>query len=85
MPTTPLIPPVKTTTKGGMQATIFEIDPDDLQDGLNGIVYTPAMGDKPKSWSDVGICSNADDGWNLDPHAAGVKEAIEALHSARNR
>lgn len=83
MPAMPLVPPVKTTTKSGMPATIFEIDPADLQDGLNGIVYTPAMGDKPKSWSDVGMCSNATEDWNLDPNAPGVKEAIETLRAAR--
>jgi hypothetical protein len=48
-------PPVKTKTKCGLEATIFQIAPDDLQDGIDGMVYTPVMGDIPKSWSDGGI------------------------------
>lgn len=83
MPLIPINPPVKTKTQGGMDATIFEIDTDDLQDGINGIIYTPGMGPIAKSWSDVGICSNAGDDCNLDPHAPEVAEVIEKLKSAR--
>jgi hypothetical protein len=76
-------PPVKVKTKAGLDATIFEIDPDDLQDGISGMVYRPGMGDIPKSWSDGGICSNAPDDLNIDPRDPAVAAAIGQLHAAR--
>ena len=79
----PVIPPVKTKTVGGMDATVFEIDTDDLQDGINGVIYTQAMGDIPKSWSDGGICSNAGTDCNLDPHAPEVAAVIGRLKATR--
>jgi hypothetical protein len=83
MPAIPIIPPVKVKTRGGLDATIFEIDPDDLQDGVSGIVYTPGMGDIAKSWSDVGICSNAPDDLNIDPREPAVAAVIGQLRAAR--
>jgi hypothetical protein len=77
-------PPVKVKTKGGLAASIFELVPGDMQDGLSGMVYTPAMGDIPKSWSDVGICSNASDDLNIDPHEPAVAALIAKLHAARS-
>lgn len=85
MPTIAINPPVKVKTKGGLDATIFEIDPDDLQDGLSGMVYTPGMGDVAKSWSDVGICSNAPDDLNIDPRDPAVAGVIDQLHAARRK
>jgi hypothetical protein len=84
MPRISIKPPVKAKTKGGMDATIFEIDSDDLQDGLSGIIYTPGMGEIAKSWSDVGICSNASDECNLDPLAPEVAAVIRKLLAARS-
>ncbi len=83
MPRVAVNPPVKVKTKGGLDATIFEIDPDDLQDGLNGMIYTPGMGDIAKSWSDVGTCSNAPDDCNIDPHHPDVAAVIARLRAER--
>ena len=78
-----IMPPVKVKTKGGLDATIFEIDPDDLQDGISGIVYTPGMGAIAKSWSDVGICSNAPDDLNIDPRNPAFVVVVDQLRAAR--
>jgi hypothetical protein len=83
MPSIAINPPVKVKTMGGFDATIFEIDPDDLQDGISGMVYTPSMGDSAKSWSDVGICSNAPDGLNIDPRDPAVAAVIDQLRAMR--
>lgn len=77
-------PPVKVKTKGGLDATIFEINPDDMQDGISGMVYTPGMGDIPKSWSEGGTCSNAGDDLNINPHDPAVAAVIDQLRSARS-
>lgn len=83
MPSIPINPPVKVKTKGGLDATIFEIDPNDLQDGISGIVYTPGMGDIAKSWSDVGICSNSSHDLNIDPEDPALAVVIDQLRAAR--
>lgn len=83
MSTIAINPPVKVKTKGGLDATIFEIDPDDLQDGISGIVYTPGMGDIAKSWSDAGICSNAPDDLNIDPRDPAFISVAVQLRAAR--
>ena len=83
MPSIPINPPVKVKTKGGLDATIFEIDPDDLQDGISGMVYTPGMGDIAKSWSDAGICSNAPHDLNIDPEDPALAVVIDQLRAAR--
>ena len=83
MPKIAVIPPVKTKTKAGFDATIFESDSDDLQDGINGIVQTPGMGPIPKSWSDVGMCSNAPDDLNIDTSDPAGAAVVQQLQAAR--
>lgn len=83
MPSISINPPVKIKTKGGLDATIFEIDPDDLQDGISGMVYTPGMGDIAKSWSDAGTCSNAPDDLNIDPEDSAFAAVVDELRAAR--
>lgn len=84
MPSIAINPPVKVKTFGGYDATIFEIDSDDLQDGISGMVNTPAMGDIAKSWSDAGICSNSPDGLNIDPRDPAVAAVIDRLRAMRS-
>lgn len=83
MPPKAITPPVKVKTRGGLDATIFEIDPGDLQDGISGTVFTPAMGEITKSWSEAGICSNAPHDLNIDPHDPVVAAVIDQLRAAR--
>ncbi|WP_156473068.1 hypothetical protein [Pseudorhodoferax sp. Leaf265] len=74
---------MKLKTKGGLDATLFELDPDDLQDGISGMVYTPGMGDVAKSWNDFGICSNASDVLNIDPRQPAFVAVVDQLRAAR--
>jgi len=78
-------PPVQTLTTGQYPATIFEIDPDDVGDGVGGRVVTPGMGDIVVAWNDVGICRGTVDSSNLDPRKPEVAAVIEQLKQARNQ
>ena len=82
MPPKAITPPVKVKTRGGLDATIFEIDPGDLQDGISGTVFTPAMGEITKSWSEAGKAFQSrqkTDAWAKD--AAARREPLGAVAS----
>jgi hypothetical protein len=76
-------PPVSTKTIGGLDAIIFEIDTDDLRDGLSGIICTPGMGDIVRQWNDVGIYGNATPECNLDTRDPAVSSLIAKLLASR--
>lgn len=76
-----ITPPVKTKTEGGYNATIYEIDPDDV-DCLQGEIDTPGAGIVQKQWNDVGICRNADDTCNIDPNSPEVADLLKRLRGA---
>lgn len=83
MAATAINPPVRTKTQGGFDAIIFEIDPDDSGDGINGRIDTPGMDQIHKSWNEGGTCRNANDDCNIDPHEPAVAEVIKRLRAAR--
>ncbi|CAN7650399.1 hypothetical protein LJR129_005077 [Acidovorax sp. LjRoot129] len=69
-------PPIKVKTRDGLDATIYEIDLDDLQQAIHGTVITPGMGTINKAWSKDGICSNGTDELNIDPDEPGFSSVI---------
>lgn len=77
-------PPAMARTRGGFKATIFEIQPEDMRDGLSGIIDTPGMGEIHKCWNDVGICSDSSEDCNLDPNEPDVARQIKRLKEARS-
>ena len=83
MPRIPIVPPIKTVTTGGMDATIYEIIPDDLPDGLSGIVDAPALGRVQVSWNESGFCRDSAAECNLNPNAPELAAVLQQLRMAR--